>query len=133
MKIQQIIGLSNHKMANVRRETPVFKGLWGEDTYYEQHDSTYDIEDTTCHYYPFKDESNEEIYRARDKYYRSGDCRMGGGSDPHCCYSGVSVEVHEKLPFTAKEFKAYMENRLHDLRKKVIEHHIMEKKLSIHI
>ena len=131
MKIQQIINHSNQSATNTRKITPTFKGLWGEDTYYSQHDSTYDIDDTTHHYYPFSDETEEMIAKIKKDHTDGHDLVMSGGSDPHACSNGYSVEVHEKLPFTLNEFEKYMKNCLYDLRKKVIENHIMEKKLRI--
>ena len=108
-----------------------FKGLWGKesheyvDDYYEMSDY-YDYE-----YYPFADETQEDIEKVKKnhQYYKSEVSKLVAEPINHV-YS-IVVTVMSALPFTSKDFNDYLNNKISDLKKRVIEQNIFEKNLRI--
>jgi hypothetical protein len=108
-----------------------FKGLWGPQSESVYEDSMYDIRTITKPYYPFKDETKDDI-DWMVKYYSR--CEVSSADsykipDPVEFTRSEVVSVCEKLPFTSQDFDDFISNKIRDLRKVVIERCIMEKHL----
>lgn len=106
-----------------------FKGLWGEDEIETYSDSTFDVETTRRYYYPFKDESKSDIEKVVEETSYDDVYTNSAASDPitHC--NSLVVAVMSALPFTSKDFREYLNNCCSELKKLVIERHILEKNL----
>ncbi len=129
MKVLQVnkVFSGSNKIANQEKQLN-FKGLWG-DTEYDSYSSR-ECEDsyTMHHYYPFKNESKKEIDAIveRHSFYETYAANV---YDAVTQTTSVSVIVHEALPFTAKDFTDYLNNCVSNLKRIVIEKHIIEKNL----
>jgi hypothetical protein len=130
MKVLPIISnYPTNRYSHVKAQN--FKGLWGPKSESVYEDSMYDIRTVTKPYYPFKDESKDDI-DWMVQFHSS--CENSSADsykipDPVEFTRSEVVSVCERLPFTEQEFKAYISNSLNDLRKLVIERCIMEKHL----
>ena len=78
MKILQINKGTNYvnKLDNksgIKKTNTSFKGLWGENDYESYSDREYSHNSTIYNYYPFKDETKQEIKSIVDanSYYNS--------------------------------------------------------------
>ena len=83
-----------------------FKGLWGTPEKRSGGNEFCFFDQTILHYYPFKNESEEEI----DKIVKENSeefviKRFEAGDTTGESYR--YVQVHEKLPFTRQEYRAY--------------------------
>jgi len=144
MMISQInavnCGLKNLSVRQNNENGPVktknqqnFKGLWGE-TKIDDYVTTDTIgQDVKYQYYPFKDETQREINAVIDKHSYHYDSPPSDKPkyvvDPMWETYTRTVVVRSALPFTSKDFVAYLENRVSDLKRVVIEKHILEKNL----
>ena len=79
-----------------------FNGLWSE----------HNPKSKNLKYYPFSDETEEQISKNTNKYKNI-------------------VMIMAALPFTAKDFLKYTKNTLSIVRQKIIEKHIVNKGLSV--
>lgn len=144
MKVLQISAMNyssksyNSRKNNTNDEVtegtqPSFKGLWGEPETTEDYTSTYSVHDTQLPYYPFKDETKEEIDEIVKKHSHSNDYCADSKvvADPIPWYEGTFVSVMAALPFTAKDFQDFLQKKVSDLKKQVIESHILEKNLRV--
>ena len=85
-----------------------FKGLWGGKYEFHHADDSIYCSETIYHYFPFKDESKDQIEFAKKKYeshYNAAWYEAGGTSISDHTF----VYEHDRLPFTAEEFKQYRE------------------------
>ena len=110
-----------------------FKGLWGKKTYDSHTESEYYISDTRYEYYPFSDETEEQIKTVKEKTenYKQSVPGQGFVADPWPHIDGIIVTVMAALPFTSKEFTDYTMNKLSDVKRKIIEENIFTKKLTV--
>ena len=93
-------------MNSLHFNTPVFKGLWGEP----QNDTVAGYDCIYSHtdefYYPFKDETNEQInnvVKTKSKSLITG----FGETTGNMVHFTTFVNVDDTLPFTEEEFKNY--------------------------
>lgn len=129
----------NSKMRNCNNQT--FRGLLGETTQKfisQDFDQTQryclDFYEEKVTYYPFKDETSSEI---KNKIKDLEQIRLEWGDDnggvlirPGTATT-AKVILKEKLPFTKKDFQDYLNKTVSDLKKMVIENHIIEKNLRL--
>ena len=114
-------------------QNQTFKGLWGKNDFDVYDTLEFHSEDTTLNYYPFKDETMEEISAIRDKYSRidSYSPTAQGISSPVTNAGGTSVRVHEAIPFTKKEFSQYLDKTLSTVRRYSLEKYMKQHCLHI--
>ncbi len=139
MKVIPVNIMKNNVNGNVVQDVNTnFRGLWGKSKvssarYFDNTQQVdYDIVNETKYYYPFKDETTSEI----NKVLRKNKSSSSNLSEAYGIFETgevktVTCEVKSKLPFTAQEFKEFMNNSLGSLKSKIIEKHIFEKKLHI--
>lgn len=112
-----------------------FKGLWGKSTTDHYEDSMYSDDSTTHYYYPFKDETKQEI----DKVVKENESSNTSCADPRSVYNPITcsdssrVSVQKKLPFTRSEFYSYLSNPKSTTKRHIIESEITNKDLEEHI
>ena len=97
---------------NQNQSQQSFKGLWGKTDSSSYAGDTVSNTVIVKHYYPFKDESKEmvdKIIRENSFHFEADWTEAGGLST----YSDTSVSV-QTLPFTKKEYDAYMSQKLID-------------------
>ena len=114
-------------------QNQTFRGLWGKEEFDVYDTLEFHSEDTTLNYYPFKDETPEEI-RAVENKYRSIEHHSptaGGISSPVTTAGGTSVRVHKAIPFTKKEFSQYLDKTLTTVKRYSFEKYM--KQHSLHI
>lgn len=84
-----------------------FKGIWGGRSEEFGGNDTFSYSYVTYHYYPFADDTPEQIEEAYKKYPNTSFnlpwYETGGATFD----SSESVYVHPKLPFTSKEYNEY--------------------------
>ena len=81
-----------------------FTGLWGNNKYY-----------------PFADETSEQIENERKIKT----------SSPVSYLGSIAVSIMSALPFTSNEFLKYTKNRLNITKQRLIEKHLFQKNLSV--
>ena len=93
----------------------------------------YNISEKIYEYYPFRDETKEQIEKVKTENGRYKEDLPGKGlvQDPWPNIDSVVISVMAALPFTSKEFLQYTTNRLPITKQKMIEKHIINKGLSI--
>lgn len=126
MKVSQINNVINY----TNRSNASFKGLWGDSFCETYSDREYHHNSTTHTYYPFKNETEKEIKNIVDShsFYKTS------AADVYNAVSQVEsaqVRVMTALPFTKIDFKNYLDNTISDLKRIVIEKHILRKNLSM--
>lgn len=127
----------NSKMQNCNNQT--FRGLFGETTrkhiseYYDQTQGyCLDSYEEKVNYYPFKDETSSEIKnKLKDLEKSRQEFGYGAGGVTADSQITTKVVLKEKLPFTKKDFQDYLNKTVSDLKKMIIENHILEKNLHI--
>ena len=129
MKINSIQAISNFAVKNNKNVNPAFKGLWGTPTFNTVRDDIHETHYTSFKYYPFKDESDEDIAKIRkerswSRHYLNENWRSH--SDPQCIHERSIVDVREKLPFTTQEFNDYKNNNLVPLDREIIKFYLRE-------
>ena len=132
MKISPIMNSLYVKNSQPTQQQNV-KGLWGEYEFDIFDTSEYHFEDTREHYYPFKDETKQEIQSVVDKYSSSGYDTPTPQNIPSPVTTGRSttVWVHDAIPFTKKEFAQYLDKSLSAVRRFSFENYM--KKNNLHI
>ena len=104
---------------NIKTQQTNFKGLWGntkniKDFYYSE--QYYDDMDyTESEYYPFNDETQEQISDVMKKHhtFKVYQDNTGVNERLSCImHVGNSVKVMPKLAFSAKEWAMYIANQL---------------------
>jgi hypothetical protein len=89
-----------------------FKGLWGKTDYINESTNEYnDIITETEHYFPFLDETQEEIDKIKSKYplFHSG---YWTSAYPEYCYEQTTnLLIKSVLPFTKSEWAQYLKNK----------------------
>ena len=130
MKILPINSISNHYS---KANNANFKGLWGKTINNDHMESEYNISEKIYEYYPFRDETKEQIEKVKTENGRYKEDLPGKGlvQDPWPNIDSVVISVMAALPFTSKEFLQYTTNRLPITKQKMIEKHIINKGLSI--
>ena len=133
MKISQISNVTNYtNMLNTSTEksNTSFKGLWGTEEHGSYNDREYSHNFIRYDYYPFKDETKQEIEKIVDmnSYYNSYAADV---YDAVTQVESANVIVMQALPFTKKDFQGYLDKTISDLKKMVIENHIIEKNLRL--
>lgn len=111
-------------------QTQSFRGLWGK-TQNKFSEGYWGTDTNIVHeYYPFKDETKESIEKlVKEKsFYNSTKSNLVAEPMEHIVQ--ISVKVMKALPFTAEDFKAFLANKVSELKKNVIESHIIEKNLK---
>ena len=86
--------------------SPVFKGLWAEPQNDTVVDSDFIYSHTDEFYYPFKDETNEQINNVVKTNSKSLITSFGEIAG-NIVYFTTFVNVDKTLPFTEEEFKNY--------------------------
>lgn len=131
----RISAINQNSIYSYHKLNQNFKGLWGKSTSEHYEDSMYSDDFTTHYYYPFKDETQDEI----DKVVQENEYSNTSCADPRLVYNpitcseGVSVSVKKKLPFTKSEFYAYLNNPKSTTKRHIIESEITNKDLEEHI
>jgi len=110
-----------------------FKGLWGKTINNDRTESEYNISETIYEYYPFADETKEQIEKVKNENSRYKEDLPGKGlvPNPWPYIDSVIVSVMAALPFTAKEFMNYTLNKLPITKQRLVERYIMKKGLSV--
>ena len=87
-----------------------FKGLWGNESINDNIDyETFSGSETTNrHYYPFSDESSEEIQAIKEEFSKTSVNHNGGQGS---VYYYQNCYIKNKLPFTASEWAQYVKNK----------------------
>ena len=94
---------NNENGLKLAQSQPNFKGLWGKDYYENYSDREYQDEYIRHNYYPFSDETKEDIesvVRAHSNY----DSSAADVYDAVTHVISESVIVNNALPFTSKDF-----------------------------
>ena len=89
---------------------PNFKGLWGKESIIDNIDyKTYSGSETTNRdYYPFLDESSEEIQAIKEEFSKTSVNHNGGQGS---VYYYQNCHIKNKLPFTTSEWTQYIKNK----------------------
>ena len=101
MRIAQIAGINSNSSMN-------FRGLWGEEKVLKEYDSTSGMETTDKFYYPFLDESSDEIKKVQEKYTNHS-VNYNGGQYTIDYYDRCNVK--DRLRFTKSEWERYSHNK----------------------
>ena len=132
MKIQPICVCGSANCSTViSNKNTAFKGLWGDKSYNYDSGREYSSETTYLNYYPFVNETKKEIDEIVKKHTEYDHESSNATIDPITIYNATIVKVMAALPFTAKEFQAYLNDTLSAEKSKIIEKYILEKKLHI--
>ena len=117
----------------VSSKMPSFRGLWGPPINNDHTEGETYIFDTKCPYYPFADETKEQIDKVvlNNNSYSEDTPGKGIVGDPWPQITSAAVTVMAALPFTSKEFLHYTMSRLPITKQRMIEKHIISKGLSI--
>ncbi len=131
----RISAINQNRFSSYSKFNQNFKGLWGKSLSDHYEDSMYSSDSTVHYYYPFKDESQNEIDKVvNEKEYNNTSCADPRTVyDPITCSESVSVSVQKKLPFTKNEFYAYLDNPKSTTKRHIIESEIMKNDLEEHI
>ena len=89
---------------------PSFKGLWGKETKIDNidYDSFSGSETIDRNYYPFLDETSEEIKAIKEEYSITSVNHNGGQGS---VYYYQNCHINPKLPFTKLEWAQYVKNK----------------------
>ena len=120
---------------NLQNRNMGFKGLWGKPEYINNYDSVYNYDIKKCPYYPFSNETEQDIKRIVDKYsyYHEDMADPKVVSEPKINLAAIEIAVMSALPFTAKEFSLYLQNRLPIIKHRLVERFMSEKNLTVKI
>ena len=86
----------------------VFNGLWSKTN------------NNTMQYYPFKDETQEDVELAKKDF-----------NAKNKNITGVIISVMAALPFTSKDFLKYTKNRVNITKERLIQRFLTSKDLSV--
>ena len=118
---------------NYQKKTTNFCGLWGKTEYNNFTESEQYIDETKYKYYPFRDESQNQINKIvnENSSYKEDTPGKGlvGSPWPHITSSIVTVMA--ALPFTSKEFLNYTLNKLPITKQRLVERYLVDKGLSV--
>ena len=101
MRIAQINEMNSNSVRN-------FRGLWGEEKRTTNYDNTMGYETTDRFYYPFLDESSDEIKKVQEKYTKNSVNYNGG---QYTIDYFEKCHVNDKLRFTKSEWEQYSHNK----------------------
>ena len=113
MRIAQINGMNSNSSMN-------FRGLWGKEKVVTNYDETMGYETTDRFYYPFMDESADDIKKIQEKYTKNS-VNYNGGQYTMDYFE--RCHINKKLRFTKSEWEQYSHNKsgIDKLLKSVIE------------
>ena len=110
-----------------------FKGLWREPEVLEHFGDKFYSLIVMYSYYPFKDETPEEIEEVRKKhdYFYESKSKDVSIEDPNYRHDVYEHKVLDMgaLPFTREDFIAYISDRLPENKKNLIKKYISKEKL----
>ena len=118
---------------NYQKQSTNFQGLWGKTEYNNFTESEQYINETKYKYYPFLDETKEQIKKVvnENSYYKEDTQGEGLVGSPWSNITSSVVTVMAALPFTSKEFLNYTLTKLPITKQRLVERYLVDKGLSV--
>jgi len=136
----QVSSINFHSPVGLKKiSSPNFKGLWGKEEVETRDNRVWsdayecdfgELENITVkHYYPFLDETDEDIKKVKSQEFIKK--TESGDSEAVTYIDSLQVYVMPTIPITAKEYNAYIARELLSKEEMEVEDKLKKAKLQM--